>query len=273
MITLKRFHKVHKDLKPCAFCDLFVPFVVKISFSLIIILLFAACSRVPKGIIPERKMQQILTDMYLAEEIINADPYSFRTVEEKTALYQSVFEKHRVTQAVYDSSLIWYGKHLDIYMQVNNMALAEVNKRIEKIGHIEPEIAYSPSKDSVDIWSIGRYYEFYPTAISNMITFNFRESEEYTSGSIFVLGIHIWGLATRLSTPIEVHLRAEQRDTTVVVKNAITTDGYHEIILRSAPTQRIRQVYGYIRFNGSPQPYHKIYIDDLRMIKYLYGGV
>jgi len=268
----KGFHKEHKDSKPCVFCDFFVSFVLKISFLLIITLIFAACSRVPKGIIPERKMQQILTDMYLAEEIINADPYSFRTVEDKKALYQSVFEKHRVTQAIYDSSLIWYGKNLDIYMQVNNMALTEVTKRIEKIGPIEPETAYSPSKDSVDIWSIGRYHEFYPTALSNVIAFTIRDSEEYSSGSIFVLGMNVWGLATRLSTPIEVHLRAEQRDTTVVVKNTITSDGYHEIILRSAPTQRIRQVYGYIRFNGNPQPYHKIYIDDLRMIKYLYGS-
>ena len=243
----------------------------RIGIVFLLFLFIAACSRVPKGIIHERKMQQIVTDMHLVEALINADYYTYQSIEAKKALYQSVFDKHRVTEALYDSSLIWYGKHLDIYMQVYNMALNEVNKRIDAIGPIEPEKVYIPNKDSVDIWSIGRYHEFFPTAISNVIMFTILESEEYSSGSIFVLGMNVWGLAT-LSSPIEVHLRAEQRDTTVVVKNAITTDGYHEIILRSAPTQRIRQVFGYIRLNGNPQPYHKIYIDDLRMIKYLYGS-
>ena len=232
----------------------------------------AACSRVPKGIIPERKMQQIITDIHLAEAIIDADPSVYPTNEEKKALYQSVFDKHRVTEAKYDSSLIWYGKNLDVYMQVYNMALAEVNKSIEKIGSVEPERVYIPNKDSVDIWSIGRYHEFFPTSLSNTVIFNFREGEEYNSGSIFVLGMHIWGLASGVLSPIEVHLRAEQRDTTVVLKNTIHHDGYHEMILRSIPTQRVRQVYGYIRFNGGTFPYHKIYVDDLRMMKYLYGS-
>ena len=238
----------------------------------LIFLFIAACSRVPKGIIPERKMQLIVTDIHLAEAIINADPVAYRTTEEKKALYQSVFEKHRVTEAKFDSSLIWYGKNLDVYMQVYNMALAEVNKIIAQIGPIEPEIAYIPNKDSVDIWSIGRYHEFFPFSLSNTVIFNFRESEEYSSGSIFVLGMHIWGLASDLLSPIEVHLRAEQRDTTVFIKNTIHDDGYHEMILRSIPTQRVRQVYGYIRFNGATLPYHKIYVDNVHMMKYLYGS-
>ena len=238
----------------------------------LLILFITACSRVPQGIIPERKMQQIVTDMHLAEAIINSDPSAYSTNEEKKALYQSVFDKHRVTKAIYDSSLIWYGKNLDVYMQVYNMALAEVNKSIEEIGPIEPEKVDISNKDSVDIWSVGRYYEFSPSSLSNTIIFRFQEREEYSSGSIFVLGMHVWGLASGLLSPIEVHLRAEQRDTTVVIKETIHNDGYHEMTLRSIPTQRVRQVYGYIRFNGSTVPYHKIYLDDLSMMKYLYGS-
>jgi hypothetical protein len=237
-----------------------------------IIIFVTACSRVPKGIIPERKMQQVLVDMQLADAIINADPSAFRTDEEKKALFRSVFDKHRITEAIYDSSLIWYGKNLDVYMQVNNMALTEVNKRIEEIGPIESEKVYNPTEDAVDIWSINKYYTFTPTSLSNTIIFNFRENEEYTSGCIFVLGMRVLGLSSDILSPVEVQLRAEQRDTTVVLKNTITNDGYHEIIFRSIPTQRIRQVYGYIRFNGSTHPYHKIYLNDLQMTKYLYGS-
>ena len=243
-----------------------------LGMSFFLFLSITACSRVPKGIIPERKMQQLLTDIHLVEAIINMEPSAYLGNEEKKALYQSVFDKHRVTEAVYDSSLIWYGKNLDVYMQVYNMALADVNKRIEKIGLIEPDIVYMPNKDSVDIWSIGKYHEFSPVSLSNTVIFNFQEREEYNSGSIFVLGMHVWGLASGLLPPIEVHINAEQRDTTITIKNTINNDGYHEMILQSIPTMKVRQVYGYIRFNGSTLPYRKIYLNDLHMMKYLYGS-
>ena len=240
--------------------------------SFFIFLLVTACSRAPSGIIPERKMQQVLVDMQLADAIISSDPAAFRTDDEKKALYRSVFKKHRITEAKYDSSLIWYGKNLDVYMQVYNMALTEVKKRIEEIGVIEPEKVYSPTTDSVNIWSIDKYYEFTPASLSNTLIFNFRESEEYSSGSIFVLGMHVWGLSSGILPPIEVQLRAEQRDTTVIVKHTIHNNGYHEIVLRTLPIQKVRQVYGYIRFNGGTLPYHKIYLNDLYMMKYLYGS-
>lgn len=240
--------------------------------SFLIFLIIAACSRVPKGIIPERKMQQILTDMHLADAIIDADPYNFHTYEAKKALYQSVFDKHRITEAVYDSSLIWYGKNLDVYMQVYKMALTEVNRQIATIGTIEPEQAYIPNKDSVDIWSIDRYYTFSPASLSNTLIFKFSEREEYSSGSIFVLGVHVWGLASGILPPVEVHLRAEQNDTTIIVNKSIINDGYHELILRSVPVKKVKQVYGYIRLNGGIVPYHKIYLDDFRMMKYLYDS-
>ena len=238
----------------------------------LLFLFVAACSRVPKGVIPERKMQQIITDMHLADAIINSDLSTYYDNEVKKALYLSVFEKHRVTEAVYDSSLVWYGKNLDVYMQVYNMALVDVNRRIERIGTIAPEEVYNPHKDSVNIWRIGRYYEFYPSSLSNTIIFNFRESEEYNSGSIFVLGLHVWGLASGIQSPVDIHLHAEQNDTTIIVSDKIYNDGYHEIVLRSVPVKKVKQVFGYIRLNGGSVPYHKIYIDNLQLMKYFYGS-
>ena len=239
--------------------------------SLILTLFMVACSRAPKGIISEKKMQNLLTDMHLADAMISLDPYNFENDEEKKALYQSVFDKHRVTEAVYDSSLVWYGKNLDIYMQVYNMALTDVKKKIEEIGIVEPENVISANEDMVDIWSLGKYHEFYPSSLSNSLIFNFIPDEDYSSGSIFVFGMQVMGLVSGMQSPVEVHLRAEQNDTTIVVTNSITTDGYHEMILRTIAINRVRRVYGYVRFNETTVPYHKIYLNDFSMMKYRYG--
>ena len=235
-------------------------------------LIMAACSRVPKGIIPEKKMRQILTDIYLADAIINTDPTFYQNDENIIALYQSVFDKYRVTASIYDSSLVWYGKNLDVYMQVNNMALIDIKKRIEIISNIEPEDTITISEGFIDIWSINRYLEFTPTSLSNFRIFSFREDEDYSFGSIFVLGLQVMGLVSDMKSSIEVHLRAEQNDTTIMMNNKIDDNGYHEMILRTLPIQKVKRVYGYIHFNEGTFMYHKIYLNDLRMKKYLYGS-
>ncbi|MDR2231739.1 MAG: DUF4296 domain-containing protein [Tannerella sp.] len=239
--------------------------------SILLFISVAACSRAPKGVIPEKKMRQILIDMYLADAIISADPTTFNNDENKSALYQSVFEKHHITEAIYDSSLIWYGKNLDIYMQVNNMALADVKKKIEEMGPVGPDNNKTVNEDSVDIWSTDRYYEFYPAALSNTIIFNIKGTDDYSSGSIFVLGLNVFGLAQGLKSPVDVQLSAQQIDTLVMVHKKIFKDGYYELILRTSPVQRVKQVYGYVRLNEDSVPYNKIYLDDFKMIKYRYG--
>ena len=243
-----------------------------LGISFILFLCMAACSRAPRGIISERKMQKLLTDMHLADAIISSDPYNFQNDEDKKALYQSVFEKHRVTEAVYDSSLVWYGKNLDVYMQVYNMALIDVKKKIEETVVVKPEMVITGNEEIVNIWSIGRYHSFYPFSLSNSLIFNFKPEEDYSSGSIFVLGLQVMGLISGMQSPVEVHLRAEQNDTTIIMKNSITSDGYHEMILRTLAIQRVKRVYGYIRFNENVVPYHKIYLNDLSMMKYRYGS-
>ena len=98
--------------------------------------LLAACSKVPDGILSEKKMQGVLTDMLLAEAMVNVDYNTYKSDTMKLALYESVFRKHDITQAVYDSSLVWYGRNLDIYMEVYNRVLADLNKRINNLGDV-----------------------------------------------------------------------------------------------------------------------------------------
>ena len=103
--------------------------------------LLAACSKVPDGILSEKKMQAVQVDMQLAEAMINLDSKAFSDNARKEALYQSIFRKYDITQAEYDSSLIWYGRHLDIYMKVYDRVLADLNKRQKALGDVQASAA------------------------------------------------------------------------------------------------------------------------------------
>ncbi len=232
----------------------------------------AACSKAPDGILSERKMKDVMVDMYIAENMINSGSQEFPDSLHKQALFQSVFKKHNITQATYDSSLVWYGKNIDIMMQVLDLAIADVNERIRDLGDVQASAAPSSNQDSVNIWPRRDFLVLQPNALFNGVTFEIKPERNYSSGSAFVLNMNVWGVTQRMPQKPEVRLTIEQIDTTLVVNKTITGDGFQQIVLRGIPTRQIRRVHGYIRMDNTDANYYKVYIDHLNLIKYNYGS-
>jgi hypothetical protein len=233
--------------------------------------LVSSCSKVPDDILPEKKMKDVMVDIQLAENIINTNYQAYPDSARKGALFQAVFRKHNITQAIYDSSLVWYGKNLDKLMRIYDLALNDINEQIRELGDVQANAASSTNQDSVDIWPRHDFLTLYPEALFNGTIFDIKPEKEYMSGSIFVLSMHIWGIRPQMRHTPEVRVSAELTDTTLVINQKIINDGHQEIILRTLPTRQTRRVYGYIRMDNTETAYHKIYIDSLRLIKYNYG--
>lgn len=239
---------------------------------LVAALLFS-CSKVPDGILSEKEMKAVLIDMQLAEAMISTDYEKYKDDAEKEALYQAVFRKHEIEQAVYDSSLIWYGRNLDVYMQVYDLVLAELNERQKALGDVQASAAPVSKQDSVDIWPRLTYLNFEPRALFNGVTINIKPETNYPSGSSFVLGMRVWGLNDKMKNRPEIRLSANQGDTIITVNDKILHDGYHETILRTLPTKQVKSVYGFIRLDGKDDStsYFRIYVDSLNLMRYNYG--
>ncbi|GHT44692.1 hypothetical protein FACS189438_3080 [Bacteroidia bacterium] len=243
----------------------------KYSIVLLALTLLASCSKVPRSILPEKKMKDVMIDMQLAEQLINESYQTYPDSARKAALFESVFRKHNITQAMYDSSLTWYGKHLDIMLQVLDLALDGINTRINDLGDIQAA-ASNATGDSANIWPRRNYLRLSPGAVFNGTVFNLKPETPYISGSSFVLGMQVWGLAARMEHWPEVKIAAEMQDTTITIKQTIQTDGYHAITLKTLPTKPIHRVYGYIWMNNTGSGYYNIYIDSLKLAKYNYGS-
>lgn len=235
--------------------------------------LLVSCSKVPDGILSEKEMKAVLIDMQLAEAMISTDSKKYSDDAEKEALYQSVFRKHKIEQAVYDSSLVWYGRNLDVYMQVYDLVLAELNERQKALGDVQANAAPVSKQDSVDIWPRLTYLTLEPNALFNGIAVDIKPETNYPSGSTFVLGMRVWGLNDAMKNRPEIRLSANQGDTIITVNDKILRDGYHETTLRTLPTKQVKSVYGFIRLNGKDDStsYFKIYVDSLSLMRYNYG--
>ena len=240
----------------------------------ILIGLAASCSRVPKDIISEKKMRAMLYDMQIAEALVESSNEQFGTSDKRQVVYDAVFAKHDVTQARYDSSLIWYGKNLDLYMGVYRLVLKDVNESIAALGDIKPHplSADVANKDSVDVWIFNRNYTFKPENVFNTLTYDILPQVPHSSGSSYVLGLSAWGISANMKHKPKIHISAVHADTIVSVNKELSEDGYHEIILRTIATKQVKRVYGYMTINNADASYHRVYFNEINMMKYNYGS-
>lgn len=238
----------------------------------LVLFFLTTCSKVPDHILSEKKMQAVLTDMQLAEAIIASDYNRYNNDSIKKVLFNSVFAKHGITQALYDSSLVWYGQNLDIYLQVYDRAKLDIEQRIKDLGDVQAKAAPSSNQDSIDIWPRRSSLVLSPISLFNGAGFDIVPDKSYSSGSSFVLGMKVWGLTKGMKHYPEVRLRADQGDTIVSVSGQFSKDGYHELVLKTLPTKQVKRVYGSIRLENAENAYYKVYLDSINLMKYNYGS-
>lgn len=92
---------------------------------MILLITMSACQKRPKDVVSESKMAHVLADMTLAEAYSNRPDRAMLTDSSKRILRESILMHHGLTEQQFDSTLMWYGRHMDKY--------AELSKKIDKV--------------------------------------------------------------------------------------------------------------------------------------------
>jgi hypothetical protein len=210
--------------------------------------------------------------MHIAEAMIETKYDDYRTSDERERVYNGVFAKHNISQAKYDSSLIWYGKNMDFFMRIYKLVTIDVNESILKLGNIKPNplSGEMSNRDSIDIWIYNTYYAINDRQAFQTLTFDIEQEKPYSRGSSYVMGLTVWGLSPE--SKLRLGLRAEQKDTIIYVHQDITSDGYYEAVIKTDTTKQVPRIYGYIRMIETDTLYHQIYLNDIHLMKYNHGS-
>lgn len=92
------------------------------------IVAFCSCGKRPGYVISERKMMEILYDIRLAQAIYSNNS-QFSTDSLKDALVAGVLEKHDITQAQLDTSLVWYADNIGQYRTINDSVTSRLRAK------------------------------------------------------------------------------------------------------------------------------------------------
>ena len=96
---------------------------------LVCALCLVACR--PRGILSSRQMRELLVDLHKTDAIILTQHLQYGHDEEKAIYYAQVLEKHSITQAQFDSSLVWYTAHPQLFDKIYPKVVAQIVKEKE----------------------------------------------------------------------------------------------------------------------------------------------
>ena len=103
--------------------NLRIKFFSRFAIIVSLIFIFAACSNRPKGVLNQKDMTNILTDMHKLDGTLAERGIMFSNDSTRMKYYNFVFEKYNITKADFDSSLVWYTKNPQEFNNVYNKVL------------------------------------------------------------------------------------------------------------------------------------------------------
>ena len=121
----------------------------------------------PKVVISDAKMENVLYDYHIAKAMGEEVPY---TDGYKRVLYiESVFKKHGITQAEFDSSMVWFTRNPEVLTKIYEKVNARLKAERDVVNHLIAIRDNKPKEslpgDSIDVWAWQRIYQLTGTRL------------------------------------------------------------------------------------------------------------
>ena len=229
--------------------------------------LMTSCGKeIPSDIIQPEQMESVLYDYHLAMGI---NQNSKNT--EKEAQKQFVFQKHGVTEAEFDSSMVWYTREsvelMDIYTNLEKRFNREL-KHVERLLEIRNEAGTRTfeSGDTVDVWRKENLYWLAKTPINSHLTFEIKADTTFHGKDAFS-----WDMEYFFMKPGEAVMGMSviyENDSVVGHTQRVSESGPQNIYLRSDSAFKVKEIQGFIYVPNEKEHEPNILIHNISLTRY-----
>lgn len=128
----------------------------------------------PDFVLSDAKMEAVLYDYHIAKAM--GEQLSYNESYKRVLYLESVFRKHGITEAQFDTSMVWLSRNpsvlRDIYEHVNERLKAEKKQVENLIALRDNKPRPSLPGDSIDVWAWERVYRLTGMPLDNLISFD-----------------------------------------------------------------------------------------------------
>lgn len=158
--------------------------------ALVVAVLMVSCKpSVPSEYIQKGKMENILFDYHLAKVMFEQEGKNDSLT--LLAYQESIFEKYDVTRADFDSSMVYYSRHMQLLHEIYEHLGDRLSKELvaqggvaSGMGQYGDEIA---GADTASIWKGDRSIALTPFPISNSYSFEAKADTSFHKGDRIIL--------------------------------------------------------------------------------------
>jgi len=100
------------------------------------VLMIGACR--PKGVPSPKAMEDILVDMHFTEGVLTEAGLLSGHEDEVRGYYAAVLARHGITQAEFDTAIVWYTRHSVKFEKIYPKVQARLEKRLADLNGPRP---------------------------------------------------------------------------------------------------------------------------------------
>ncbi len=224
--------------------QLIVMFVVAIAL--------ASCKPgIPGKYLQPDEMADILYDYHLAEGINSNNQSGADTIAMRT-FRTSILEHHGVTEADFDSSMVYYTRHTKLLEDVyTKLADRFNNESVALGGAAMGEDGDFNSSDTTNIWRQSPSFVLSPYAATNRMTFDLKADTAYHAGDRLILdfnAIFIYQDGTRDASVVLAV--TYDNDSIEYVNNSVVSSSHYHLQINNNGRLRIKSVRGYFMLSS-----------------------
>lgn len=233
--------------------------------------LFACQVKRPETVLSDAQMENVLYDYHIAKALGEALSYNENY---KRILYrESVYKKYGITEAQFDSSMVWYARNPEvlskIYENINARLKAEKTTVEELLALREGKPQTSAPGDSVDVWFGQRLYRLSGMPLNNKITFvlpadsNFYDRDTLRWNIRFLYPDEMFD---SISAPVMAMSLHYKNDSVISAFRKILVAGDYSIVLQSDTMGELKEVNGFVYYPGMEKK--SLLLDKISLMRY-----
>ena len=218
---------------------------------LVLLLALTACKpTVPGEYIQPDDMADILYEYHVAQAMARCE-YSDSTELVRERLTQAVFRRHGISQADFDSSLVYYYGHVnklkEIYVRVNERMADEARALGASVGDMHRYSQFSESGDTANIWNETTNVLLMPRPTVNRFDFTVSADTTFMLGDSFLFQFVTEYVYQNGSRDAVVNIAAVYEGDSVRQTNAhISVPGISQVRIPANRDRQLRQLRGFI---------------------------
>lgn len=239
--------------------------------------MFVACKPgTPSRYIQPDEMEDILVDYYMARAMAQQSAEGHSEREYNSALYtEAVFRKHGVTQALFDSSLVYYYTRADRFDAMCQRVSERLEEQALTMGASEGEIGkyarYNATGDTANVWADRTTALMMPVPPYNRWDFNIDADSTYWRGDQLMMMFMSDFMYQAGNKNAMIYMAAVYDDTVVSRNLRFSTSGLMQMRIPEDTTRQIKHIRGYFYVDGANEnttTTRLLFINSVQLIRF-----